>query len=60
MSIALNRVGNMCEKCVAIDRSIENFRRQQKTVDDPVALTLIALAIDKLESEKVDLHPEEE
>ena len=60
MSIALNRVGDMCEKCVAIDRSIENFRRQQKTVDDPVALTLIGLAIDKLESEKVDLHPEEE
>jgi hypothetical protein len=50
----------MCEKCLAIDRSIENFRRQQETVDDPVALTLIALAIDKLESEKADLHPEKE
>jgi hypothetical protein len=55
--IALNWVGSMCETCVAIDREIENLRREQRAVDDPFALTLIAMTIDKLESEKAALHP---
>ncbi len=50
----------MCEKCVPLDRDIENLRREQRTVDDPLALTLIAIAIEKLESEKAALHPEKE
>jgi hypothetical protein len=50
----------MCEKCVPLDRAIETFRRQQETVDDPVALALIAISIEKLESEKAALHPEKE
>ena len=49
----------MCEKCKPLDAAIENLRREQRTVDDPLALTLIAMAIEKLESEKVALHPEE-
>jgi hypothetical protein len=48
----------MCEKCVRLDRAIEDFRHQQKVVKDRLALTLIAMAIDQLESEKVALHPE--
>jgi hypothetical protein len=37
---------------------MENFRRQQKRVDDPLALTLVAMAIEKLEAEKASLHLE--
>jgi hypothetical protein len=48
----------MCEKCVPLDRALENFRRLQKTVDDRAALALIEIAIDDLESEKAVLHPE--
>jgi hypothetical protein len=52
-------VGNMmCEKCKPLDAAIENFRRQQKVVDDRLALVLIAMAIDRLEAEKASLHPE--
>jgi hypothetical protein len=49
----------MCDRCRALDRDIENFRRLQKTADDRVALTLIAEAITDLEAEKASLHPEE-
>jgi hypothetical protein len=49
----------MCEKCIPLDKEIENLRREQRTVDDPLALTLIAMAIDKLESEKAALHPQD-
>jgi hypothetical protein len=43
-----------------LDRDIQNFQRLRKAVDGPLALILIALAVEKLESEKVSLHPEEE
>jgi len=48
------------QTCEEIDRAIENFRRHQTTVDDPVALALIAIAIDKLETEKAALHGDDE
>jgi hypothetical protein len=50
----------MCEKCIPLDRDIESLRREQRMVDDPLALTLIAMSVEKLESEKVALHPEKE
>jgi hypothetical protein len=43
-----------------LDRAIEDYRHQQKVIDDRLALTLIAMAIDQLESEKAALHPEKE
>jgi hypothetical protein len=49
----------MCDKCRSLDREIENLRRDQETVDDRLALTLVAMAIEKLESEKAALHSEE-
>jgi hypothetical protein len=48
----------MCERCIPLDRALENFRRQQKTVDDRAALALIGIAIDDLEAEKAALHPD--
>jgi hypothetical protein len=57
---APNRLATMCEKCVPLDRAIEDYRHQQKVIDDRLALTLIAMAIDQLESEKAALHPEKE
>lgn len=57
---AFARLPDMCEKCIPLDRAIENFRREQETVDDPVALALIAVAIGKLESEKAALHSQKD
>jgi hypothetical protein len=48
----------MCEKCIRLDREIENFRRQQKMADDRLTLFLIAEAIADLEAKKAALHPE--
>jgi hypothetical protein len=48
----------MCEKCMRLDRQIENFRREQKMADDRLTLFLIAEAIADLEVEKAALHPE--
>ena len=48
----------MCEKCVPLDRAIDNLRRERETVDNPIALALIAVTIDHLESEKAVLHPD--
>ena len=47
----------MCEKCIRLDRAIDNFRHDRETVNDPIALALIAVAIDHLESEEAALHP---
>jgi hypothetical protein len=45
--------------CKTLDRDIENFRRQQKTADDRLTLSLIAEAIADLEAKKASLGPEE-
>ena len=47
----------MYQKCIQLDKDIENLRREQRMVDDRLALTLIAVAIESLEAEKVSLHP---
>jgi hypothetical protein len=42
----------MCERCRALDREIESFRRLHEIADDPLALTLLAEAIADLKTEK--------
>ncbi len=51
---------NMCDRCKALDREIENFRRLHEMADDPIALTLVAEAIADLKAEKASLHPEKQ
>ena len=48
---------HMCDRCEALDREIENFRRLHEIADDPLALTLLAEAIADLKAEKGSLHP---
>ena len=49
----------MCDKCVELDRQIENFQRLHATTDDRLALALVAEAIAALQAEKASLHPED-
>ena len=45
--------------CKMLDRDIENFRRQQRTADDRLTLSLITETIADLEAKKASLDPEE-
>jgi hypothetical protein len=49
----------VCDKCDAIDRRLSAFQRLRETVDDELARTLIAMAVESLQSEKATLHPDE-
>ncbi len=49
----------MCDKCVELDRQIENFQRLHATTDDRLALALIAEAIAAIKAERASLHPED-
>ena len=49
----------MCDKCVELDRQIDNFQRLHEVTDDRLALALTAEAIAALQAEKAKLHPED-
>jgi hypothetical protein len=49
-----------CERCQALDRQIENFKRMHRAATDDLALSLLLEAIADLEAEKASLHREEE
>jgi hypothetical protein len=48
----------MCEKCVAIDAKIGQYKELFADLDDQTARTLIDLVIADLEAEKEQLHAE--
>jgi hypothetical protein len=48
----------MCEKCVAIDAKITQYRELFADVDDQTARTLLDIVIADLEAEKEQLHAE--
>jgi hypothetical protein len=50
----------MCDKCVELDKNIENLQRMHSMADDKLALALVAEAIAALQAEKASLHPEEQ
>jgi hypothetical protein len=50
----------MCDKCVELDKNIENLQRMHSMADDKLALVLVAEAIAALQAEKASLHPEEQ
>ena len=53
----MKRDAVMCERCVAIDKQVANFRRIQADATDRLAILLLAESISDLEDEKAGLHP---
>ena len=47
----------MCERCKSIDREIVRYRELAARMTDPQTLKGIDLLIEKMETEKRDLHP---
>ena len=46
----------MCEKCVEIDKTIERYRRIQRSVTDPSTIAAAEQLITECEADKVALH----
>ena len=49
----------MCDKCVELDGKIEHYQHLARNVSDQKTLDGIALLIDKYETDKKALHPEQ-
>jgi hypothetical protein len=49
----------MCEKCDEIDKTIERYRRIQRTILDQQLIDGAQELIDEMESDKAALHPEQ-
>ena len=58
-STRANAEAAMCDKCVELERQIDNFQRLHATTDDRLASALTAEAIGVLQAEKATLHPED-
>ena len=50
----------MCEKCIEIDKTIAHYRWIKGRVIDPLTQQAADDLIEKLEDEKIALHPEEQ
>jgi hypothetical protein len=48
----------MCEKCVELDKKIEQYRALARKVTDQPTLDAIDVLIKKMETRKAALHPE--
>jgi hypothetical protein len=49
----------MCSQCIEIDKRIEHYRTMAARVTDQRTLDGIGLLIERLETQKKALHPEE-
>ncbi len=49
----------MCDKCVELDKTIERYRRVSSSIADQITIDRINALIDELQTQKVELHPEQ-
>jgi hypothetical protein len=49
----------MCEKCVELDRKIEDYRRMSSRITDQPTLDGIKKLIEKMKAQMAALHPEQ-
>jgi hypothetical protein len=47
----------MCDKCVEIDRTIERYRRIERTINDDLTIASVKKLIADLEAQKASFHP---
>jgi hypothetical protein len=50
----------VCEKCVELDAKIDRYERLARTITDEQALAAIGQEIERANSEKAALHPEQD
>ena len=51
--------GPMCDKCVELDKKIERYRRVSSSLADQITIDRVKALIDELQTQKVELHPEQ-
>jgi len=51
--------GPMCDKCVELDKKIERCRRLLSWVPDQITTDRMNALIEELQTQKVELHPEQ-
>jgi hypothetical protein len=49
----------MCEKCVEIDKTVDDYRRMASRITDQPMLDGIKGLIEQLKAQKAVLHPEQ-
>jgi hypothetical protein len=49
----------MCDKCVELDKKLEQYRRITSSIRDELTIERINKAIEDAVAEKAKLHPEE-
>jgi hypothetical protein len=49
----------MCEKCTALDKKIEQYRRLASAINDQLTIDRIKTSIAELELQKAALHPQQ-
>jgi hypothetical protein len=49
----------MCDKCTELDGKIEHYRRIASKITDQLTIDGINALVEKLETEKAMLHPEQ-
>ena len=49
----------MCDTCVELDKKIERYRRISSLIADQITIDRIKALIQELQTQKVELHPEQ-
>ena len=50
----------MCDKCAELDGRIEHYRRIAASISDQLTISRIKELVAKLETQKAELHPEQQ
>jgi hypothetical protein len=50
----------MCDKCAELDDRIEHYRRVAASISDQLTISRIKDLVAKLETQKAELHPEQQ
>jgi hypothetical protein len=53
------RASPMCDTCVELDKKIERYRRLSFLIADQITIDRIKALIQELQTQKVELHPEQ-
>jgi hypothetical protein len=49
----------MCDQCVELDNKIERCRRLSSSLTDQITIDRIKALIEELQTQKVELHPQQ-
>jgi hypothetical protein len=58
--IRANAVAVMCDKCIELDKKLEQYRRLASSITDQLTIDRINKLIKDTAAEKAKLHPDQE